>query len=338
MHKLTELGNKRTLLSRKGRIPLTKPRWVYQGKKLRVNIVALGDVGATMLTGLKLLGGDVIERIGITDLNEKLLRRYEMEFNQVCYPWEYDRLPEVYILKEDELFDCDVFVFCATKGVAPVGANVRDVRMEQLKANREIVGIYAQKARHCGYDGLFAVVSDPVEPLCNAAWYLSNCNYLNQFDDNGLHLQQVQGYGLGVMNARAAYYAKQNQKEYGQFLKEGRVFGPHGKYLVVADSIEKYNDEKSIQLSKLASEANLSVRDLGFKPYIAPALSSAAISILLTMRGEFHYGSTALNEIYFGCKNRYTQNGLELELLDLPDRLYERILEAYQKLEEIDGI
>ena len=334
MHTLMELGKGRHLNSKRAGQHVQKPRWLFAGKKLKVNIVAMGDVGATTLMGLKLLGGDVISRIGITDLNEHVLKRYEMEMNQVFYPWDYDKLPEVKILKEEEIFDCDVFIFCATKGVAPVGSQVHDVRMQQLKANREIIGIYARKARECEYKGLFAVVSDPVEPLCNAAWYMSNCNYLDEFDDNGLSQEQVQGFGLGVMNARAAYYAKRDDK-YKAFLKEGRVFGPHGKYLVVADSLTKYNNDNSIELSELASNANMCVRELGYKPYIAPALSSAAISILLTMRGEYHYGSVSINEIYFGCRNRYTPNGLEIELLELPDQLYERIHMSYNKLEEI---
>lgn len=335
MNNLNQLGTERKLRSEKGKHPFKNPRWVYEGEKLRVHIAALGDVGATTLMGLKLLGSDVIETIGIIDLDENRMKRYEAECNQICYPWAYDVLPKVVLLKEDELFDCDVFIFCATKGVPPVGTAVQDVRMQQLKANRSIVESYAKKARTCGYDGLFAVVSDPVEPLCNAAWQISNCNESGAFDDNGLHLEQVQGYGLGVMNARVVYYAKKNPGKYGLFLTEGRVFGPHGKSLVVADSITQYHDKESRELSKLAAEANLSVRALGFKPYIAPALSSAAISILLTMRGADHYGSVALHEIYFGCKNKYTKEGLETECQELPGQLYERIRSAYRELEEI---
>lgn len=118
---------------------------MYEGEKLRVHIAALGDVGATTLMGLKLLGSDVIETIGIIDLDENRMKRYEAECNQICYPWAYDVLPDVVLLKEDELFDCDVFIFCATKGVPPVGTAVQDVRMQQLKANRSIVEIYAKK-------------------------------------------------------------------------------------------------------------------------------------------------------------------------------------------------
>lgn len=88
---------------------------MYEGEKLRVHIAALGDVGATTLMGLKLLGGDVIETIGIIDLDENRMKRYEAECNQICYPWAYDVLPKVVFLKEDELFDCDVFIFVQPK-------------------------------------------------------------------------------------------------------------------------------------------------------------------------------------------------------------------------------
>ena len=285
--------------------------------------------------GLKLLGGDVIKTIGIIDLDENRMKRYEAECNQICYPWAYDVLPKVVLLKEEELFDCDVFIFCATKGVPPVGTAVQDVRMQQLKANRSIVESYAKKARTCGYDGLFAVVSDPVEPLCNAAWQISNCNESGAFDDNGLHLEQVQGYGLGVMNARAVYYAKKNPGKYGLFLTEGRVFGPHGKSLVVADSITQYHDKESRELSKLAAEANLSVRALGFKPYIAPALSSAAISILLTMRAQTTTARSHCMKSISAVKISTRKKVLETECQELPGQLYERIRSAYRELEEI---
>ncbi len=55
--------------------------------KARVNIVALGDVGTTMLIGLLLAGSDVIQSIGMCDINEKNLARLEMEMNQIRYPF-----------------------------------------------------------------------------------------------------------------------------------------------------------------------------------------------------------------------------------------------------------
>ncbi|KXL52720.1 L-lactate dehydrogenase 2 [Anaerotignum neopropionicum] len=305
-----------------------------QTQKKRVHLLALGDVGSTVLTALKLLGGDCIHTLGIYDVNENVCKRWESELNQAAFPWAYDRLPQVVILKEDELFDCDLFVFCASKGIPPVGTEVKDVRMVQFEANRGIISLFAKKARASGFEGLFAVVSDPVDPLCKAAFLASNTLENGAFDGNGLRPEQIQGYGLGVMNARAAYYAKKDVR-FASFLKEGRVYGPHGQDLVIANSITAYDESLSKELTRLAIDANLRTRELGFKPYVAPAISSAAISLLLTLRGEWHYSSNYLGGVYMGCKNRTTPWGLEMESLPLPEQLYARLEKAYRGLEVI---
>ena len=97
-------------------------------RKARVHIVALGDVGTTMLIGLLLAGQDVIGSVGMCDINAKNLARLEMEMNQICYPFagldgcDDPVMPPVTIVSEEDVFDCDVFIFCASKGVPPVGA------------------------------------------------------------------------------------------------------------------------------------------------------------------------------------------------------------------------
>lgn len=303
----------------------------WMGRKKVVHLLALGDVGSTVLTGLKLLGEHCVQEIGICDLDERVSRRWECEMNQTAFPWEYDRLPLVKIVDMEHLFDCDIFVFCASKGIPPVGSQVQDVRMAQFEANRGIVANFAKMARQRKFPGVFAVVSDPVDPLCKAAFLASNEGEDGEFDGKGLLPEQIQGYGLGVMNARAAYYARQEQR-FSDFLQEGRAYGPHGQDLVIANSIEHYDDEISRELTRLAVEANLRTRELGFKPYVAPALSSAAISLILTMEGKWHYSSNFLGGIYMGSKNRYTLQGLEIESLPLPEALYGRLRQAYDGL------
>ena len=303
-------------------------------EKKRVHLLAVGDVGSTLLTALKLLGGDVISSIGICDLNEKTVARWTAEMGQISWPWDYHALPEVEPVEPDRLFDCDVFMFAATKSIPAVGSGVRDVRMAQLEANRPLAESFARQARAAGFRGLFIVLSDPVDPLCRAVWRASNRGEGGELDCLGLLPEQVQGFGLGVMNARAAYFAKRDSR-FASFLTEGRTFGPHGKGLVVANSIEHYDDELSRELTRLALEANLRVRDLGFKPYAAPAVSSGAMQLLLTLRGEWHCGSVPLGGVWFGCKNRFTPWGLELETLELPDALFTRLRETERALREI---
>lgn len=303
------------------------------GKK-RVNILAIGDVGSTLLMGLKLLGGDVISSIGICDISDKVTARWEFEMNQMSLPWEYDAFPPVRVVSQEELFDCDAFVFVASKGIPPVGSGIKDVRMAQFEANSAIVAHYARLARKAHFKGLYAAVSDPVDPLAKAALLESNKNENGEIDFNGLFPEQIQGFGLGVMNARAAYYSKRDER-FGSFLTEGRSFGPHGADLVIANSVENYDDALSRELTQLTVTANLAMRELGYKPYAAPAISSGALSILLSMRGAWHCGSVYLGGAYMGVKNRFTKNGIEAESLTMPDPLFERIEYAHDRLLEI---
>ena len=309
--------------------------WRPGKAKKRVNMLAIGDVGSTLLTGLKLLGGDVISSIGICDLSEQITARWEFEMGQISLPWQYNAMPEVDMVSPENLFDCDMFVFVASKGIPPVGSDVKDVRMYQFENNAKIVSHYAKLARKAGFKGLWCAVSDPVDPLAKTAYLESNKDETGVFDGKGLRPEQVQGFGLGVMNARAAYYAKRDER-FASFLTEGRSFGPHGTGLTVANSIEHYDDALSQELTRLTVTANLKMREIGFKPYVAPALSSGALSLLLTLRGEWHCGSVFLDGIYMGVKNRYTPYGIETELLPhIPDALYAHIVAAAEHLKEV---
>ena len=300
----------------------------------RVNLLAVGDVGGTLLTALKLLGGDCIERIGICDLNQKAVSRWAAEMGQVSWPWDYDALPEVEPVSDEDLFRCDVFLFAATRGVPPVGGGVRVVRMAQFSANRPLVEQYARQARQAGFRGLFIVLSDPVDPLCKAAYLASNQGEDGQWDGLGLRAEQIQGFGLGVMNARAAYYAKQDPR-FRSFLTDGRSYGPHGQGLVIANSLTHYDDGLSRELTDLVTTANLRIRELGFKPYVAPAISSGAMQLLLTLRRSWHCSSVAVGDVWFGVRNRLTAAGLEIETASLPAPLFDRLRETQTLLREI---
>jgi len=60
--------------------------YIEKPKKKKVNILALGDVGSTLLIGLKLLGGQSIESIGIFDRSDDKVKRWEYEMNQISLP------------------------------------------------------------------------------------------------------------------------------------------------------------------------------------------------------------------------------------------------------------
>ncbi len=297
-------------------------------KKRRFHILAVGDVGSTVLLGLKLLGSADVDTVGICDISGDNVKRWVAEMGQISPAWDYDAFPRVEAVDPEHLFDCDVFIFTAARGIPPTDSGVRDVRMAQFETNAELVKTYARMARRANYRGLWAAVSDPVDLLAKTAYLESNRDEDGNWDGKGMMPEQIQGYGLGVMNARAAWYARSDPR-FARFLTEGRAFGPHGQGLVIADSVSDYSDALSRELTDLALGANMEIRRLGYKPYVAPALSSAVFSILATVRGDWHYGSVFLDGVYMGCRNRYTRAGIETELLPrIPDSLWERIEDA----------
>ena len=311
------------------------PRWEElldlppRGDKVRVNLLALGDVGSTLAMGLKLLGGDVIAALGLCDVRENVPQRWEFELGQIAVPF-----PWVKIVKPEDVFDCDVFLFCASRFVPDTAVKDGDVRMAQYELNRPLAASYGRMAREAGFKGMFCVVSDPVDPLCRAALLESNRNEAGELDCKGLFPHQVRGFGLGVMNARARYYAEKDPR-FVDFLIDGRTFGPHGEGLVVANSVSRYDDALSRELTEKTKHANLDMRQLGYKPYVAPALSSGALSLLACLRGEWHCSSTYLDGIFMGTQNRVAPNGPQLERLPLPDALLERIRETMEQLKQI---
>lgn len=295
---------------------------------LRVTLVGLGDVGGAILTGLILLGKE-IKQISIYDPNQAACQRYALEMNQIL-PVDGRQPPYVRVCPPDALFDCDLFLFAASKGVPPLGC-AGDVRMAQYQANRALAAYYAKLARKAGFSGLFCQISDPVDHLCRAVFLESNRSDDGKLDFLGLLPEQIQGFGLGVMAARTAYCAE----ELGLPRENLRVYGPHGAGLTAANAPSAgYDDALSRILSEKARDMNLRIRHLGFKPYMAPALSSAVLPILQLVRGQVHYGAVPLGGVYFGCQSRMTRCGVELWQEPLAPELQKRMQAAFQALQE----
>ncbi|MEG2017734.1 MAG: lactate dehydrogenase [Clostridium sp.] len=300
-------------------------------EKWNVNVIGLGDVGATLLTGLKLLGTDFINNLGIYDLDKNKVTRLKFELSQILSANGNENSLKIKILEESELFNCDMFVFCVSVGVPPIGKEEKDVRLVQFEGNRKVLKHYGKLARNANFKGVFAVVSDPVDLLCKSLFEDSNRDDNGNMDYTGLAPEQIRGYGLGVMNARAVYYSSLNC-ETENYISEGRAYGPHGEGLIIANSIQNFNEDLTEFLTQKTKNANLEVRSSGFKPYIAPALSSGTLSLLDTIAGNYHYSSNFLGGTFMGCKNRYIHSCTENELVPIPDLLMKKLKETYTLL------
>ena len=191
-----------------------------------------------------------------------------------------------------------------------------------------------RSAREADFTGLFAQVSDPVDHLSRAVFLMSNQNERGEFDWNGLLPEQVRGFGLGVMHARAIFCAER-ERVYDERIC---VYGPHGKGLVVANAPnEGYDDALSEFLTRQSEEANLEIRKIGFKPYIAPGISSAAVSVLRALRGQWHDAAVPMGGTYFGCRARFGENGPEVLRQPLHEKLVSRLEQSFCALREYNA-
>ncbi len=297
--------------------------------KKKVTMLGLGDVGGILAIGLKLLGGDIIEELGIFDINPAVKARYEMELNQI----DVNPSLKIKAIEMEDLFNTDLFLFCASKAVPQVGETVKDVRMVQFEENAKLISIYAQKARIANFKGVFGVVSDPVDLLCKQVYESSNIDpTLQKRDLLGLLPEQVVGFGLGVMDARAKYYSDQLGLNYRE---TGRAFGPHGKDLIVTENYKEDTQDISEMLTQKVIHSNLEMRAIGYKPYIAPALSSGASAIVKMLSGEVHYSANYLGGTYWGGQNQRQGNLVQFEKIKVSDGLFKRLERTYLQLEDL---
>ena len=254
----------------------------------KITILGLGNVGSTFLQALKLSDNREtgIEEINIYDNNENLLKRWEIEANQITSL--HTMHPKVTIREFDQLMDTDLIAFCVAKHVPEIGEEKSsEVRLSQFKANSKILSGYLDFAVKKNFKGIFVVISDPVDHLTRFAI---------EYTKGKMDSQQFVGLGLGVMYARALYIAKKENTS------DLWITGTHGDLVQVINDLENYDVKQSNTLSAKTNEMNLVIRNLGFKPYVAPALSSAFLSIKAMIKGQSFWGAVWNGNIVWGTK------------------------------------
>ena len=161
--------------------------------------------------------------------------------------------------------------------------------------------------------------------------------FLSDFGDLKLYLMAyLSGTVDSVEDSLVVDSLARRDGRFAAYLTEGRAFGPHGEDLVLANSVAHYDDALSRELTDKVAHANLEMRRLGYKPYVAPALSSGALSLLALLRGQWHYSSVYDGQVFMGCRNRLTPAGIETEALTLPPALQKRLDETRAKLNAIE--
>jgi hypothetical protein len=276
-------------------------------KDFVVGISGLGRVGG--LAAAALAATDVSRtRIGtllIHDTDSNNLARMDQELGSVA-SWRGDTvLPKVQAVGLPEMMRrCDAFLFAAATAVPPLGSP-GDVRLPQFEPNREALGGTLAAAMEEGYTGLFFMISDPVELMAMAAFYDSNAMD-GRFQGRGLAPERVGGLALGVMWGRALAQARAAGQG-DRVARTGVPYGPHSQDVLVFDDPAGPDPELSRIMTQAARSGNYRIRDLGYIPYMGPALSSIVLTLPALLGGREVVASSFVDGIYFGapCRLRW---------------------------------
>lgn len=272
-----------------------------------VGISGLGRVGGTAAAALASTDASR-SRIGtllLHDTDSGNLARMEQELGAVV-SWRGDMaLPQVQAASLPEMMQrCDAFVFAAATAVPPLGS-AGDVRLVQFGPNREALAGTLAAAAEAGFTGLFLVISDPVELMAMAAFHDSNA-FRDCFQGGGLAPERVAGLALGVMWGRAQAVAR-GRGEGERVARSGVAYGPHSQDVLVFDDPLAPDPDLSGAMTRAARSGNYQIRDLGFIPFLGPALSSIALTLPTLLAGREVLASCFVGGLYFGapCRLRW---------------------------------
>jgi hypothetical protein len=276
------------------------------GRGVRVGLVGVGRVGgiAAALLAATPVSVSGVRELLVYDVDSANHERWMLELGSVADWRGGELLPRVRPTTLAQVFNqCDVLLFAATSGVPPLGAS-GDVRSVQFEPNRSILRGCLEHARLAAYTGLFLVISDPVDWLCQAAVVDSNTDPAGRFVGDGLAPERIAGLGLGVMWGRALALARREGWD-EVVSRHGAAFGPHSTEVVVFDDVRRPSPVRSDGLTRAAREGNTLVRHLGFLPFVGPGVSSVALTLPALLAGREALASVFVDGVYFGCPARH---------------------------------
>jgi hypothetical protein len=272
-----------------------------------VGISGLGRVGG--LAASALAAADTsrtrIDTLLLHDCDRANLERMRQELASVA-SWRSEvPLPRIETAELPEMLRrCDAFLFAAARAVPPLGAP-GDVRLPQFEPNHAALRETLDEATAADYTGLFFMISDPVELLAQASFHDSNAPG-GAFLGHGLAPERVAGLALGIMWGRALAQAEAAGCGERVALR-GVPYGPHSTDVLMFDDPADPDPELSAAMTQAARTGNYRVRDLGFIPFIGPALSSIALTLPALLSGREVLASSFVDGVYFGapCRLRW---------------------------------
>lgn len=283
-------------------------------KDVKVVIVGCGNVGAT--TAYTIINQGLCEELVLIDVNQEKAYAEAMDLQQSVY--FMNRNIKVKAGGYDECKDADIVVITAS---APMPKDSHD-RLEMLKPSMKIMKSITDSVMASGFDGIFVIVSNPVEVMSYYVWKLS-----------GLDRSRIIGAGTTLDTARLC---TELSNTYGLDAKsvEAFIVGEHGDSEVtiwntatiggkpiadvMADNMDRTQDLTHEKLEKKVIEAGWEIFNRkGNTCYGIAAATTAIVKSVLFNENRIYPVSAGLtgqygyNDVFLSVPAILNKNGVK---------------------------
>ena len=300
-------------------------------KDSKIVICGVGNVGAT--TAYTIVNQGLCEQLVLIDINKDKAYAEALDMSHAIH--FMNRNMKVWSGDYSDCKDADVVILTAS---APMPKDSHD-RLEMLKPSLTIIGSIVKSVMASGFNGIFVVISNPVDIMTYYTWRIS-----------GLPKNQVIGSGTNLDSARLCY---ELGKMYNLDSKSvhAYVMGEHGDSEVISwgtatiggekvenvllDNASRTKDTTKEKLRKETVEAGWDIFNRkGNTSYgIAASVTAICKSILFNENAIYPVsvdiqGQYGIHDVFISVPTIIDKNGAR-EIVEI--KLREDELQALQK-------
>lgn len=305
---------------------------------MKVAIVGVGMVGAT--TAYSLVTQGVCRELVLIDKNVKKAEGEALDLND-CISY-LNRNTKIYAGSYEECHDADIIVLTVSK-MAPTDS--KNTRVSMLKSSKEIIADIVPQIMESGFNGIFVVISNPVDVI---SYYVHKLSKLpkNKIIGTGTSLDssRLRGYLAELTNINPRYITAYTLGEHG----DSQMI-PWSNVSILGKNLSTYlNENQEEHIKENTIKKGWKIVEGKNNTYYGVA--TAAVSIIKAIANDDNNvvpvsvlldGEYGEKDVFCSVPVVLNRNGaskiIEVEMTEQEDKKFKKSVEAIRKYIKMGG-
>ena len=305
---------------------------------MKVAIVGVGMVGAT--TAYSLVTQGVCRELVLIDKNVKKAVGEALDLND-CISY-LNRNTKIYAGSYEECHDADIIVLTVSK-MAPTDS--KNTRVSMLKSSKEIIADIVPQIMESGFNGIFVVISNPVDVI---SYYVHKLSKLpkNKIIGTGTSLDssRLRGYLAELTNINPRYITAYTLGEHG----DSQMI-PWSNVSILGKNLSTYlNENQEEHIKENTIKKGWKIVEGKNNTYYGVA--TAAVSIIKAIANDDNNvvpvsvlldGEYGEKDVFCSVPVVLNRNGaskiIEVEMTEQEDKKFKKSVEAIRKYIKMGG-